>query len=289
MHSKAYQIRQEFKKNDDIRDFGLTTPDDIIRHDNILYGTNHQWQTLDIYRPKQATGKLPVIISVHGGAFVYGDKERYQFYCMSLAQKGFAVINYTYRLAPEYKFPAPTEDLNLVITWMLEHAQQYQLDTEHVFAVGDSAGAHILAQYICIFTNPIYATNFSIQPPCESSPFKAIALNCGIYDIAKSDSTDFLLEYMPQGGSKEELELLAIPNHITTAFPPTFLMTSNEDFLRTQPAFMIKAFEKLHIPYIYHVYGSDDNPLSHVFHCDMYSKDAAICNQDECDYFHTFL
>ncbi|MFR5151238.1 MAG: carboxylesterase family protein [Ruminococcus sp.] len=59
---------------------------------------------LDVYRPKQAQGEdLPVIISVHGGAWMYGDKERYQYYCMSLAQRGFAVVNFTYRLAHESK------------------------------------------------------------------------------------------------------------------------------------------------------------------------------------------
>lgn len=289
MNSKAYQIRKEFKANDDIRDAGLTTPEDILRHDNILYGTDSQWQILDVYRPRNAAGKLPVLISVHGGAWVYGDKERYQYYCMNLAQKGFAVINYTYRLAPEHQFPAPMEDLNLVVTWMLEHAQQHQLDTNNVFAVGDSAGAHILSLYICICTNPEYATQYTIKSPIKSFRFNAIALNCGIYDIAQSDSSDMIAEYMPNRGSSEELELLAIPKHITSEFPPTFLMTSNEDFLRMQPAFMIREFEKFHIPYVYHMYGTGDNPLSHVFHCDMYSKDAAICNQDECDFFYRFI
>lgn len=55
---------------------------------------------------------IPVIVSVHGGGWGYGDKERYQYYCMSLAQQGFAVVNFSYRLASKYKFPAPLEDTN---------------------------------------------------------------------------------------------------------------------------------------------------------------------------------
>ena len=69
---------------------------------------NLKWQKLDVYRQKDATGKLPVIVSVHGGGWVYGDKERYQFYCMDLAERGFAVVNFSYRLAPEYKFSGIT-------------------------------------------------------------------------------------------------------------------------------------------------------------------------------------
>ena len=38
----------------------------------------------------------PVIVSFHGGGWVYGDKNVYQFYCMELAKRGFAVVNYSY-------------------------------------------------------------------------------------------------------------------------------------------------------------------------------------------------
>ena len=96
----AWSIRHSFGSNDNKRDAGQTTPEDVIRFDNILFGNDERlkkWQLLDVYRPKaQGDGqttplkKLPVIVSVHGGAWVYGDKDRYQFYCMRLAQYGFA-------------------------------------------------------------------------------------------------------------------------------------------------------------------------------------------------------
>ena len=103
-----------------------------------------------------------MIVSVHGGGWVYGDKERYQFYCMSLAQRGFAVVNFTYRLAPEFQYPppAPLEDTNLVFGWILRHADQYGLDTNRLFAVGDSAGGNILGLYAAFSTNPAYAARF---------------------------------------------------------------------------------------------------------------------------------
>ena len=92
MSQASDTIRTEFKKGDDIRDAGLTTPEDIVRYDDIVYGTDPAWQSLDVYLPKAAEGqKLPVIVSVHGGGWVYGDKERYQFYCMNLAQAIFSL------------------------------------------------------------------------------------------------------------------------------------------------------------------------------------------------------
>ena len=116
-------VRAQFKSGDDLRDRGLATPKDICRYDDIPYGPDTSWQVLDVYRPRASEGQiLPTIVSVHGGAWVYGDKERYQYYCMSLAQRGFAVVNFTYRLAPEFQFPASLEDTNLVFTWEIGRA-----------------------------------------------------------------------------------------------------------------------------------------------------------------------
>lgn len=70
-------IRKTFGESDDIRDTGLTTPNDVVRYNDIVYGTDKNWQILDVYRPKKDVEKvLPVIVSVHGGGWVYGDKER---------------------------------------------------------------------------------------------------------------------------------------------------------------------------------------------------------------------
>ena len=93
------RLRREFGAQDAIRDAGLTVPADVERKTNIPYGA-HPQQVLDVYRPKDAAGKLPVIVSVHGGGWVYGDKELYQHYTMNLAQRGFAVVNFSYHLAP---------------------------------------------------------------------------------------------------------------------------------------------------------------------------------------------
>ena len=105
MSLMTWILRKTFEASDNRRDAGLSTPDDIERMDDICYGTDAGWQVLDAYRPKGTTGPLPVIVSVHGGGWTYGDKERYRWYCMSLAQQGFAVVNFTYRVAPRKQVP----------------------------------------------------------------------------------------------------------------------------------------------------------------------------------------
>ncbi len=287
-------IRKSFKEGDDIRDAGLTTPEDVVRYDDILYGSDPKWQVLDVYRPKDRAGeKLPVIVSVHGGGWVYGDKERYQYYCMSLAQRGFAVVNFTYRLAPEFKYPAPLEDTNLVFSWVLAHQEEYDFDTRHIFGVGDSAGGNILGLYCAICTNKEYARKYSFQTPQGFAP-QAVALNCGAYvvdaeQISPNEQTLALMaDYLPQKGTKEELELLNVVSHVTEDFPPVFLMTATGDFLKEPTLLMASALTRCSVPFQYHFYGNKDNLLPHVFHCNMKSEDAKKCNDEECAFFLSF-
>ena len=287
-------IRKSFKEGDDIRDAGLTDPEDVVRYDDILYGTDPRWQVLDLYRPKGKEGeRLPVIVSVHGGGWVYGDKERYQYYCMSLAQRGFAVVNFTYRLAPEFKYPAPLEDTNLVFSWVLEHASKYGLDTSHVFAVGDSAGGNILGLYCAICTNPEYASRYPFQVPQGFVP-QAVALNCGDYVVeaahpsSDDQAPDLMADYLPGRGTKEEMALINVTAHVTEAYPPVFLMTASGDFLKEQALLMASALTRHNVPFLYRFYGDSRKLLPHVFHCDMRSEDGKQCNQDECDFFLSF-
>lgn len=287
-------IRKEFKKNDDIRDAGLTTPDDVIRYDDITYGENKEWQVLDVYRPANATGKkLPVIVSVHGGGWVYGDKELYQFYCMSLAQRGFAVVNFTYRLAPEYKYPAPLEDTNLVFTWVLNNAMEYGFDTRYVFGVGDSAGAHSLGLYAAMCINQEYAREYMFHTPDKFVP-TAIALNCGAYEIKAEGAENTLTvqlmdDYLEKKDIEKEMKLITVTEHITENFPPTFFMTATGDFLIDQAKVLCHKLMEKDVPFQFRFYGDAKKELGHVFHLNIKTEEARICNDEECHFFRSFL
>lgn len=91
MFDSAEQLRKVFGEADTVRDRGLKSPDDIIRYTDILYGRDEKWNLLDVYRPVSLPEKRPckTIVSIHGGGWVYGDKERYKYYAMYLAQQGF--------------------------------------------------------------------------------------------------------------------------------------------------------------------------------------------------------
>lgn len=282
------QIRKDFAEGDAKRDAGLTTPSDIKRFDNICYGKDPIWQSLDLYRPlSMDEKKLPVIVNLHGGAWVYGTKEVYQFYCMRLAQFGFGVVNFNYRLAPEHKFPSSLEDTNLVFQWIEANKDIYNLDIENVFAVGDSAGAHLLGLYAAIATNKDFATKFKFVYP-KNVKLKKIALNCGKFLLGNNEDYQFqilLKGLMENQGSPEEIELIDVTTKITSNFPETFVMTCPGDFLKSQALLAVKALEKNDVPFEYHFYGNKGNPLHHVFHVNQRLTEAEICNKDEVAFF----
>lgn len=287
------KFREECRENDEKRDAGVTAPGDVERFDDILYGPDPKWNVLDVYMPKGREGALPVIVSVHGGGWVYGDKELYQFYCMALAQQGFAVVNFTYRLAPEHKFPAQMEDINLVMEWVFENGGRYGFDTEHIFFVGDSAGAHLAGLYTCVCTDPAYASRYAFRVPDRFVP-KAAALNCGVYvpvptgDLEKlvhDQVNDLPKALMPGGCTEEEAALIDVTKYVSSAFPPVFLMTATEDFCLPQGIYMEEVLRRCGVPCVFKIYGSKENPLHHVFHVDMHNRTGRECNEEECAFF----
>ena len=299
----AERVRQLFKKNDDIRDKGLEVPKDLVRLTDLKYGTDPA-QVLDIYYPAGAEGPLPTIISVHGGGFVYGDKERYQFYCMSLAQRGFAVVNFTYRLAPEWRFPAQLEDTNLVMRYISgtdrdetapENINENDtvrskipriIDLGNLFMVGDSAGAQLAAQYCAALSNPAYARLLELELPQLS--VRACALNCGLYMF--DPKKDRMMARCYFGGSAGKYtDKMNLFGNVTKDFPPAFIMTSTGDFLQARAEPFAVLLTRLGVENELHVYGDDEDRPGHVFHCNMRDPMGKRCNDDECGFFRKHI
>jgi acetyl esterase/lipase len=113
-----------------------------LRH--IAYVTNgHERQILDLFIPPGATGRLPLIIWVHGGAWKAGSKEN----CPALRylQRGYAVASINYRLSQHAIFPAQIEDCKAAVRWLRAHANEHNLDPDRFAAWGSSAGGHLVA------------------------------------------------------------------------------------------------------------------------------------------------
>ena len=141
-------------RSDRERDAAIPLPTGITECRNISYGSHGKNSLLDVYYPDGTVSALPTIVSIHGGGYVYGSKEIYRRYGMDMAKRGFAFVNFNYRLAPKWRFPTPLADTNGVLQWVVKNAQRYHLDPDRIFLVGDSAGAQLASQCAAIQTNP---------------------------------------------------------------------------------------------------------------------------------------
>ena len=284
-------IRYSFKKGDDERDAGLTTPAEVRRYDDIVYGKDPKWNRLDVYRPKDTDGKLPVIVSVHGGGWVYGDKERYQYYCLDLARRDFAVVNYTYGLAPRFKYPSQLDDTNEVFEWVIKHAEEYGLDRENIFAVGDSAGGHLLALYASFLNNDEMASAYGLKRP-EGLKLKGLALNCGVYQIdfeEKGMMKSLMSDLLKGKVTAERLKQISPIYFVNDKFPPCIVMTAEGDFLKEQAMPMVNSLKEKGVDVTYKYYGDENNVLGHVFHLRIKEKNAILCNDEECAFFKSLI
>jgi acetyl esterase/lipase len=115
----------------------------------VPYGA-HPRQILDVYRNGRATN-VPVVLFVHGGAFVRGDKdvtdEVYANVCYYFARHGFLGVNVEYRLAPESKYPGGAADVASAVAWAKRSARDFGGDPDRLFLVGHSAGSTHVAAY----------------------------------------------------------------------------------------------------------------------------------------------
>lgn len=116
---------------------------------DIAYG-KHPRQVLDVYKPAGAKG-APVVLFVHGGAFVDGEKDRstevYSNVCNWFARHGIVGINVEFRLAPEFAYPSGTIDVGLAAKWAVDNAAVIGADPAKLFVFGHSAGAAHTASY----------------------------------------------------------------------------------------------------------------------------------------------
>lgn len=126
--------------------------------ENIIYKNNAKGipVSLDIYTPKTGSdAKVPVVIYVHGGAWVKGDKtvrdgSYIETFISKLLDKKYAVISIDYTLLNDsIHFPLPLQDTKDAVRWVRKNADRYRFDTDNIGFFGTSSGAHLsmLAAY----------------------------------------------------------------------------------------------------------------------------------------------
>ena len=121
-------------------------PEGVKSFRDLAYvGNGHARQKLDLFLPEQATNAVPLLIWIHGGAWLSGNKSECPPLWQGFVQRGYAVASLDYRLSGDALFPAQIEDCKAAVRWLRAHAAEYRLDPERFGVWGSSAGGHLVA------------------------------------------------------------------------------------------------------------------------------------------------
>ncbi|MCL2630896.1 MAG: alpha/beta hydrolase [Firmicutes bacterium] len=158
----------------------------VVREKDIVFGAYGNDTALDIYYPKDYEGKLPVLVNVHGGGYVRGDKRFRSGIANFFASHGWFVVNTNYRLAPKATFPAATEDTLNALNYINneDFVNKYPIDLSRLVVSGDSAGGYYAAHSVASATNSELQEKLNL-PKYEGAKVTALLTFCAPYDLMK--------------------------------------------------------------------------------------------------------
>jgi acetyl esterase/lipase len=179
-------------------------------------------QKLDIYLPPHGGTKAPVLLFLHGGGFVEGDRAHYGFIAPAYAKQGVIVVIASYRLVSAgFLYPVPTDDTKMAIAWLHANIARFGGDPDNLVISGHSAGALLAAQVVA---DRSWMRAAGIPP----SAVRAMVPVSGAYDFPADDrSRDNFL------ATPEARDAASPLRHIADPAPRAIIATgSTEDYFR---------------------------------------------------------
>jgi acetyl esterase/lipase len=210
---------------------------EVVRDIPFAEGAKRRHQ-LDVYRPRAGAREAPVLLQVHGGGWVIGDKRQQGLPLMlHLAARGWVCVATNYRLSPRATFPDHLIDVKRAIRWIRLHIAEYGGDPNFLAVTGGSAGGHLSSLATLTPNEPEY------QPGFEDvdTAVRACVSFYGVYDFANrfghqlhDGMTGFLERLVMKKRISEHPEAFerASPMHrIHAAAPPFFVIHGTHDSL----------------------------------------------------------
>lgn len=157
---------------------------DVAVTKNLSYGEHGRRNRLDVYRHVGEPDGCPVLLQVHGGAWVIGDKGQQGWPLMShLAANGWVCVAVNYRLGPRASWPDMIVDVKKAIAWVKDHVAEYGGNPDFVVITGGSAGGHLCS------LAALTANDAAFQPGFEDrdTSVQACVPFYGVYDFTNRD------------------------------------------------------------------------------------------------------
>ncbi|HEY9734488.1 MAG TPA: alpha/beta hydrolase [Drouetiella sp.] len=221
---------------------------------------------MDLYIPSRAAKPMPVILWIHGGAWLMGDKEDTP--ALFFMKSGYAVASINYRYSSEAIFPAQIEDAKAAVRWIRANAEKYHFDTKRIVAFGNSAGGHLAA--LLGTTGDVKPLEGNLGNADQSSKVQAVVDWCGPTDFIgieeQGDAKNQLRPRDPKGpvaklfgglpSKKRELAAAASPvTFVSNDDPPFLIMHGDHDNVVPikQSSDFYEVLKAAHVKVLYHV------------------------------------
>lgn len=161
-------------------------------------GLSENSRSLDLYVPTKSTA-APLIIFIHGGAWLQGDKSEAKDLGVYLARFGFATASINYRLSQEAVYPAQIDDCRDALAWLRAHANEFNINPNKIGIWGVSAGGHLAA---------LLGTSGNISKDAVASGESTSGRNLKVQAVCDWCGPSDLLTVAAQAGSRNKLDLV---------------------------------------------------------------------------------
>ena len=250
----AYFLRSLFKKPNMAPPLNYATMEEnVVVYSDLEYPSSFPNNTLDVYLPKNTDENTPVVLWIHGGAYVGGDKSDIRYYATALASEGYAVVCMNYALAPEHNYPTPLMQIDDMMNWINSVSDEYSFDISCIILAGDSAGAQLAMQYVIAVNSTAYAAQSGICISPLPYEIKGLLLYCGPYNAQRMANADGVLKFFLQRSAwayfntdnwvEEFGYVISVDAHITPFLPPAFITDSNTLSFEAHGIDLVHAFQ----------------------------------------------
>src|SRR5512137_2112296 len=208
---------------------------------DIPYASMSPTQKLDVYLPDEGSGPFPVIVAIHGGAFMGCDKADMQVLpILAGLGRGYAVLSINYRLSWQAKFPALVQDAKAAVRWIRANAGRYFVNSQKIAAWGGSAGGY-QAIMLGVSAGVAELEDLSLCNPGHSCDVQAVVSRYGPTNFLNMDALLAENGLLPPEGfrhsetnSPESLllgaQITTIPGRVKAANPETYIRPNAPPF-----------------------------------------------------------
>ena len=213
-----------------------TPPENVEKIKDIPYiDDGNIYHTLDVYFPndRDDVRSLPIIVDIHGGGWMYGDKNLNEYYCLELASRGYVVFNISYRLVPDVTVNEQVQDCIAAMNYINDNYSGYTDNTD-MLLTGDSAGGMLAAYTAAIMQSEDLQETFATDYYANGIQPKALLLTSPVAFMKDGGAFSVYTKILwgKDYKSKATYDYMDLCEIIDYAeLPPTYLITSGGDSL----------------------------------------------------------